>query len=99
MFPYRPPEDLRCRSPFVPSALSSRLRGEPANTVRDPLSMESAMRLNRFVAVTAALLALPSAAGAQTSVRYHVVKLAEIPAPSGCVSTAINDQGDVVGYC
>jgi len=33
------------------------------------------------------------------AVRYHVVELAEIPAPSGCVPTAINDNGDVVGYC
>jgi probable HAF family extracellular repeat protein len=57
------------------------------------------MRLNRSIAIGAALLALPSLAAAQTAARYHVVKLAEIPAPSGCVPTAINDNGDVVGYC
>ena len=63
------------------------------------------MRLNRFAivaalgGVAAALLVLPAVATAQTKVRYHVVKLAEIPAPSGCVPTAINDNGDVVGYC
>jgi probable HAF family extracellular repeat protein len=45
-----------------------------------------------------ALLA-PIAANAQTTVKYHVIKLAEVPAPSGCVPTAINDNGDVVGYC
>jgi probable HAF family extracellular repeat protein len=32
-------------------------------------------------------------------VKYHVVKLLEIPAPTGCVPTSINDNGDVVGYC
>jgi probable HAF family extracellular repeat protein len=61
--------------------------------------MEIAMKLNRSVVVGAALLALPAVAAAQTTRRYHVVKLAEIPAPSGCVPTAINDKGDVVGYC
>jgi len=45
-----------------------------------------------------ALLA-PIAVNAQTTVKYHVVKLLEIPAPTGCVPTSINDNGDVVGYC
>ena len=27
-----------------------------------------------------------------------VIRLADVPAPSGCVPTAINDNGDVVGY-
>jgi len=46
-----------------------------------------------------AVLLAPIAVNAQTTVRYHVVKLPEVPAPSGCVPTAINENGDVVGYC
>jgi probable HAF family extracellular repeat protein len=58
---------------------------------------------NRFATcVTAALalaiLAAPLAADGQTH-RYHVVQLPEVPSPSFCVPTAINDTGDVVGYC
>ena len=50
--------------------------------------------------LTALILALPLTAAAQAApVRYHVVQLTEIPSPSGCVPTAINDNGDVVGYC
>ena len=46
------------------------------------------------------MLALPATAAAQTSrVRYHVVQLSEIPSSGGCVPTAINDAGDIVGYC
>jgi probable HAF family extracellular repeat protein len=51
-------------------------------------------------ALASLLLALPHAAAAQApQLRYHVVQLAEIPSPGGCVPTAINDNGDVVGYC
>jgi probable HAF family extracellular repeat protein len=46
-----------------------------------------------------AVLLAPTAVNAQTTVKYHVVKLPEVPAPSGCVPTAINENGDVVGYC
>jgi probable HAF family extracellular repeat protein len=50
-------------------------------------------------ALTLALMAAPSAADAQT-VRYRVVQLAEIAsAQTSCVPTAINANGDVVGYC
>jgi probable HAF family extracellular repeat protein len=46
-----------------------------------------------------ALLAAPLAANGQT-VRYRVVPLTEIQsAQTSCVPTAINELGDVVGYC
>ena len=48
-------------------------------------------------ALTLAMLAVPSAAGAQP-VRYRVVPLTEISsAQTSCVPTAINASGDVVG--
>ena len=49
-------------------------------------------------ALALAFVAAPLAAHGQT-VRYHVVPLPEAPSPSFCVPTAINDVGDVVGYC
>jgi probable HAF family extracellular repeat protein len=56
-----------------------------------------------MLALTAALLALPALAAAQSApapvVRYHVVALPEVPSPGGCTPTAVNDNGDAVGYC
>ena len=50
-------------------------------------------------ALTLAVLAAPRVADAQT-IRYRVVQLAEIAsAQTSCVPTAINANGDVVGYC
>jgi len=50
-------------------------------------------------ALTLAVLAAPRVADAQT-IRYRVVQLAEIAsAETSCVPTAINANGDVVGYC
>ena len=52
-----------------------------------------------FALLALALLSAPLAANAQT-VRYRVVPLAQIPsAQTSCVPTAINANGDVVGYC
>jgi probable HAF family extracellular repeat protein len=48
--------------------------------------------------VTAAVIAAPFAADAQT-VRYRVTQLAEPAGVVLCVATAMNLDGDVVGYC
>src|SRR5262245_49845460 len=60
--------------------------------------MTSRFRTALQIALAVALSS-PIAANAQTNVTYHVTKLPEVPAPSGCVPTAINDNGDVIGYC
>jgi uncharacterized membrane protein len=59
-----------------------------------------AIRYRTFVkaALAIGLLTLPYAATAQT-VRYVVFPLAETASQTGCVPTAIGQQGEVVGYC
>lgn len=60
------------------------------------------MRYTTATFIRAALallfLAAPFAADGQTT-RYHVVQLPEVPLAGFCVPTALNDMGDVVGYC
>jgi probable HAF family extracellular repeat protein len=48
-------------------------------------------------ALTLAFIAAPVAASGQ--VRYRVTQLAEPAGTTVCVPTAMNDNGDVVGYC
>lgn len=50
------------------------------------------------IALALLVLAAPFAADGQTA-RYHVVRLPEVSSPGFCVPTALNDTGDVVGYC